>query len=107
MPSRRLHLVSGQKVFHSDVPEWRYVESSAGLSLRKIDPACEDLLQWDDGAVAAGVRRLGKGMVFHLGANSLLLPFQVLEWLHVKKNADCQQRPGRNDQAFCQQQWVI
>ena len=31
------------------------------------------------------MRRLGKGMVFNLGANSLVLPFQVLEWLHVKK----------------------
>ena len=85
MPSRRLHMAEGQKVFHSDVPSWRYAENGAGLSLKKIDPACEDLLLWQDGSVAAGVRRLGKGMVFHLGANSLVLPFQVLEWLHVKK----------------------
>ena len=85
MPSRRLHMAAGQKVFHSDVPSWRYAENGAGLSLKKIDPACEDLLLWQDGSVAAGVRRLGKGMVFHLGANSLVLPFQVLEWLQVKK----------------------
>ena len=24
-------------------------------------------------------------MVFNLGSNSLVLPFQVLDWLHVKK----------------------
>ena len=85
LPSRRLHLVPGQKVFHSDVPQWRYAENSAGVSLKKIDPACEDLLLWDQGAVAAGVRRLGKGLVFHLGSNSSVLPFQILEWLQVKK----------------------
>ncbi len=61
LPSRRLHLVPGQKVFRDDVPQWRYAEHSAGLSMKKTDPACEDLLQWDDGSVAAGVRTLGKG----------------------------------------------
>ena len=85
MPSRGLHFAPGQKVFHGDVPQWRYAQHSEGLSLKKIDPACQDLLVWDDGAVAAGVRRLGKGMVFNLGANSQVLPFQVLEWLQVKK----------------------
>ena len=75
----------GQKVFHGDVPAWRYAENSAGLSLKKIDPACEDLLLWDDGAVAAGLRRLGKGLVFNLGSNSAVLPGQILEWLKVKK----------------------
>ncbi|MBE3068900.1 MAG: hypothetical protein IMZ66_01550, partial [Planctomycetes bacterium] len=84
-PSRRLHLVPGQSIFHSDVPAWRYAENSAGLSLKKIDPACEDLIEWDDGAVAAGVRRLGKGMVFNLGSNSSVLPGQILEWLKIKK----------------------
>jgi len=85
LPGRRLRLAPGQKVFHGDVPDWRYAEQSAGLSLKKIDPACEDLLLWDDGSVAAGVRRLGKGLVFNLGSNSAVLPFQVLEWLRLKK----------------------
>ena len=84
-PSRKLRLAPGQKVFRGDVPKWRYAENSAGLSLKKIDPACEDLLLWENGGVAAGMRRLGKGMVFNLGANSTVLPFQVLEWLQVKK----------------------
>ena len=66
-------------------PSAAYAENSAGVSLKKIDPACEDLLLWDQGAVAAGARRLGKGLVFHLGSNSSVLPFQILEWLQVKK----------------------
>ena len=85
LPSRRLRMAPGQQVFHSDVPQWRYVENGAGLSLQKTDPACEDLLLWEDGSVAAGMRRLGQGLVFNLGANSLVLPFQVLEWLQLKK----------------------
>jgi hypothetical protein len=85
LPSRPLHPAAGQKVFRSDAPQWRYVQRAAGLSLKKIDPACEDLLLWEDGSVAAGLRRLGKGLVFNLGANSSVLPFQVLEWLGVKK----------------------
>lgn len=85
MPSRKLRPTAVQKVFHIEDPKWRYAEHSAGLSLKKIDPACEDLLVWEDGTVAAGVRRLGKGTVVHLGSNSAVLPFQVLEWLQVKK----------------------
>ncbi len=85
LPSRRLHVLPGQKVFHADVPEWRYAENGAGLSLKKVDPACEDLLHWDDGPVAAGLRRLGKGLVFNLGSNSAVLPGQILQWLKVKR----------------------
>ena len=84
-PSRQLHPTPGQKVFHTDATSWRYALNSSGLSLKKVDPACEDLLEWDDGAVAAGVRRLGKGLVFNLGSNSSVLPGQILEWLNVKK----------------------
>ena len=46
---------------------------------------CEDLLQWEDGSIAAGLRRLGKGLVFNLGSNSAVLPGQILQWLNVKK----------------------
>ena len=59
--------------------------TAQGFRLKKVDPACEDLLLWEDGSVAAGVRQLGRGLVFNLGSNSSVLPFQVLEWLHVKK----------------------
>jgi hypothetical protein len=85
LPGRRLHPAPGQKVFHDDVPQWRYAEHSAGLSLKRTDPACEDLLLWDDGSVAAGVRTLGRGRVFNLGSNSAVLPGQILQWLKLKK----------------------
>ena len=60
-----------RRSFTATCPSGAAPETGAGLSLKKIDPACEDLLLWDDGAVAAGVRRLGKGMVFDLGSNSI------------------------------------
>jgi len=44
------------KVFHSN-----------GLSLAKVAPECHDLLQWEDGTIAAGLRPLGKGTIVHLG----------------------------------------
>ncbi len=83
-PSRHLHPVDGQTVFNPAAPGWQYVQNSAGLSLQKHDPACVDLLQWDDGAMAAGLRKLGKGMVITLGSNSSALVPQVLEWLRVR-----------------------
>lgn len=38
-----------------------------GLSLEKVAPECRDLVRWQDGPVAAGLRPLGRGMVVHLG----------------------------------------
>jgi hypothetical protein len=83
--NRPLHPVLGQMVFDPAAPEWKYAANGAGLSLKKIDPACQDLLQWDDGSIAAGMRPLGKGMVFNLGANSSVLPLQVLKYLDLKQ----------------------
>ena len=42
-------------------------ERANGLGLRRESPDCVDLLAWDDGTVAVGARRLGKGLVIHTG----------------------------------------
>jgi hypothetical protein len=83
-PSRMLHPVAGQTVFDPNGTGWPYIQHSAGLSLKKWDPACVDLLQWNDGSIAAGMRKLGKGLVIQLGTNSQAAVPQVLEYLHVK-----------------------
>jgi hypothetical protein len=83
-PSRLLHLVQGQTVFNPANPGFQYVRNNAGLSLKKWDPACEDLLQWQDGSIAAGMRKLGKGLVITLGTNSSATVPEVLDWLHVR-----------------------
>lgn len=38
-----------------------------GLSLERVAPECRDLVRWQDGPVAAGLRPLGRGTVVHLG----------------------------------------
>ena len=67
-----------------------------GLSLEKVDDDCRDLLLWDDGSVATGLRRLGKGRVLHVGvkfgtgrgggsSNYQKLLTRVLEWAGIEK----------------------
>lgn len=38
-----------------------------GLRLKATDADCQDLLLWDDGTVAVGRRKMGKGYVIHVG----------------------------------------
>lgn len=56
-----------ETVFRSaDWPADRQVHAN-GLTLEPVAPECRDLIKWEDGSVAAGVRPLGKGKVVHLG----------------------------------------
>ena len=64
---RKIKIAENQPVFmESRWPENQ--RSGNGLSLEKAAPECVDLLYWEDGSVAAGLRPLGKGHVLHLGA---------------------------------------
>ncbi|MEI8195743.1 MAG: hypothetical protein WCI73_07530, partial [Phycisphaerae bacterium] len=60
-----------------------------GLCLEKTAPEAQDLLLWEDGTVAMGIRPLGKGYVVHLGAstgNQEIFPklfTQLLRWRQV------------------------
>lgn len=59
-----LRPASGQKVFDT---RWNNVRAN-GLHLKRAATDVQDLLLWNDGTVAAGVRPLGKGFVVQLGA---------------------------------------
>lgn len=64
---RKLKIAENQGIFHED--RWpEHQRNGNGLSLEKVAPECTDLLYWEDGSVAAGIRPLGKGHVIHLGA---------------------------------------
>jgi hypothetical protein len=64
---RKLRIAENQPVFSER--HWQENQRSGnGLSLEKVAPECTDLLYWEDGSVAAGLRPLGKGYVIHLGA---------------------------------------
>jgi hypothetical protein len=56
-----------------------------GLSLQKSDPNCQDLVMWDNGTVAAGVRKLGQGMVIDLGMfDSVKLIVDALDQMKIR-----------------------
>jgi len=38
-----------------------------GLSLQKVAPECRDLIEWNDGTTAVGIRPLGKGYIIDMG----------------------------------------
>ncbi len=54
----------GQPVFDA---AWDSVQAN-GLHLKKVASDAQDLLLWNDGTVAAGVRPLGRGFIVQLGA---------------------------------------
>ena len=64
---RKLRIADNQSIFSEQ--KWPEQQRSGnGLSLEKTAPECQDLLYWEDGSVAAGIRPFGKGYVIHLGA---------------------------------------
>ncbi|MEI8194704.1 MAG: hypothetical protein WCI73_02220, partial [Phycisphaerae bacterium] len=81
VPRRKFVVAPGQTVFAADAWDQnnRYAH---GQTLQKVDPACQDLLLWEDGGVAAGLRPLGKGMVVNLGVDHDLpdVVAKILTW---------------------------
>ncbi|MFH1266050.1 MAG: hypothetical protein ABIK89_10005 [Planctomycetota bacterium] len=61
-----ISLAPGQPVFKDDY--WTKPRSASGLALKKAAPECQDLMVWDNGATAIGMRPLGKGYVIDLGS---------------------------------------
>jgi hypothetical protein len=56
-----------------------------GLSMQKADPKCQDVVMWDNGTVAAGLRRIGKGMVLDFGMwDSTSLIVKALDKMGIK-----------------------
>ena len=63
---RKLRIAEDQDIFSEE--HWAENQRSGnGLSLEKVAPECVNLLYWEDGSVAAGIRPLGKGYVIHMG----------------------------------------
>jgi len=85
----------GQQVFTDRA--WLAGVEGSGLFLKKVAHDAQDLLLWEDGTVAAGRRRLGKGQVIHLGChfeeildrdpapNDTKLLGQVMDYLGVER----------------------
>jgi hypothetical protein len=63
------HPAPGQTLFPKVEP-WMTTPYVTGLRMKKIAPDAQDLLVWDDGTVAAGMRKIGKGMIVEMGTKN-------------------------------------
>jgi hypothetical protein len=83
---RQLKMAPGQTVLPDDA--LKVLGSNWGLTMKKHDAAdasCQDVELWDDGTVAAGVRKLGKGMVIDFGQwDSIGLITAAMDKLGIK-----------------------
>jgi hypothetical protein len=83
---RNLKLAPGQSVLPEDA--MKVLPNNWGLTMKKHDSndaSCQDVALWDDGTVAAGARKLGKGMVIDFGMfDSLPLITQALDKMGIK-----------------------
>ncbi len=83
---RNLKLAAGQTVLPDNA--LRVLPNNWGLTLKKHDPSdqsCQDVALWEDGTVAAGARKLGKGMVIDFGMfDSVPLITQALDKMGIK-----------------------
>lgn len=82
---QEMTFVPGQTVFSE--AEWGANElRRLGLHMQKQLPECRALLQWPDGSVAVGLRRIGRGSVVTVGCaynHSTFLLKQILTWLKI------------------------
>lgn len=62
--TRKLKPAAGQDVFSGN---WSAVRAN-GLTLKSIAPDTRDLMLWEDGSVAIGLRPLGKGWIIQIGS---------------------------------------
>lgn len=83
---RNLKLAAGQTVLPEDA--LHALPNNWGLTLKKHaadDPSCQDVALWEDGTVAAGARKLGKGLVIDFGMfDSTPLITQTLDKMGMK-----------------------
>ena len=79
-----INLAPGQPVFKDDF--WVKARRASGLGLKKTLPECQDLMVWDNGATAMGMRPLGKGCVIDLGATpeAPRLLRDILNWARLQ-----------------------
>jgi hypothetical protein len=83
---RALKMAPGQTVLPDDA--LKLLGANWGLTMKKHNPAdtgCQDVELWDDGTVAAGARKLGKGLVIDFGMwDSLPLITAAMDKIGIK-----------------------
>jgi hypothetical protein len=85
--NQAFRLASDQPVFR-DGDYWAAHNHGANLLvLKKAQPECRDLMLWQDGTVAAGMRPLGNGFIIQLGTTPepRRLLGEILDWAKVRR----------------------
>jgi hypothetical protein len=90
-----LKVLSGQNIFNAKY--WDGKQGN-GLHLEKISSDCKNLMLWNDGTVAVGMRQIGKGIIIDVGVKfandriwwgnpELTEHFfaDILDYFHIKK----------------------
>jgi hypothetical protein len=84
----------GQQIYPSQQP-WMNTPYVTGLRMKKAADDVQDLMLWQDGTVAIGMRKLGKGTIVEFGAKNNGEPYigisedavlPLLKWAGVKMN---------------------
>ncbi len=93
-----LELAKGQKVFDKQLFRRLRSAKATGLMMKAEAPECIDVLKWQDGSTALGLRKLGKGLVVHIGFKfmsgtcrwqdnrTMMLFLDLLKWCGMKQN---------------------
>ena len=89
-----IHPAHGQDVFASD--DWNSGVKPHGLTLEKVGPDCQDLMMWENGKTAIGMRRLGKGCIIEVGVK-----FQAERTADRKPRHSRRRRCGRGFTRSC------
>ncbi len=94
--TRGFRVLEDQTIFRQEDWPLEKRHYANGLSLEPVATDCQDLMLWEGGEVAAGMRPLGKGYVLHMGikfgagrggggGNYGMLLERILEWARIPK----------------------
>jgi hypothetical protein len=101
--TQQLYLAPGQDIYKQR-DGWMFSPFVTGLRMKKVKDDAQDLLTWQDGTVAVGLRRIGKGAIIEFGAKGDSGGGTAPDWyrpifesLGVATNNASVQVPGKPD----------
>jgi hypothetical protein len=67
--TQQVYLAPGQNIYKQR-DSWMFSPFVTGLRMKKVSDDAQNLLTWQDGTVAVGMRKIGKGAIIEFGAKS-------------------------------------
>lgn len=101
--TQQVYLAPNQTIYKQR-DAWMFSPYITGLRMKKVNNDTQDLLTWQDGTVAVGLRKIGKGSIIEFGPKSdsggATAPDwyrPILESLHIRLNRTAIQIAGKPD----------